>query len=139
MDANTRRNDIYYDEEKHYKRAFYLKSNRPYEIEEYWDKFKAFRKLFKDSKNSSKLHKLINIFYDKLQNYDKGYIPLLASAIINILELRKDKQALKYIQYIFSLEENKDISDELNNKLDERKLQLFIDMFEFWHIALQEV
>lgn len=58
IDTNTRRNDIYYDEntykdentckdENTYKRAFDLKSNRPYEIETYWEKFKAFKELLK--------------------------------------------------------------------------------------------
>ncbi|WP_051654776.1 CRISPR-associated protein Csx11 [Persephonella sp. IF05-L8] len=140
MDANTRRNDIYYDENKNYKRALRLKSNRPYELEVYWSKFKVFHKLFKDKTNKAKMHKLVSLFYEKLQDYDSKYNPLLASAIINILELKKNKDAKKYISQIFDLDENtSNFQQELINKLNEEKLKLFIDMFEFWHTALKEV
>jgi len=140
MDANTRRNDIYYDENKNYKRALSLKSNRPYELEIYWSKFKAFRELFKDKTNVAKMHKLVSLFYEKLQDYDSKYNPLLASAIINILELKKNKDAKKYISQIFDLDENaSNFQQELSDKLNEEKLKLFIDMFEFWHTALKEV
>lgn len=139
LDSNTRRNDIFYEEEKGYKRAFELKSNRPYEIEEYWGKFKAFKELFKEKINKAKLHKLVSLFYEKLQNNEKDLNPLLASAIINILNLRKDKEAQRYIQTIFDLEKNKEIFEELKDKLNKEKIKLFIDMFEFWHTALKEV
>jgi hypothetical protein len=143
LDTNTRRNDIFYDydddEEKGYKRAFELKSNRPYETEEYWPKFKAFRELFKDKANSSKMHKLVNIFYQYIQSYNEDLNPLLASAIVNILELKKKKDSEKYIKDIFDLSPSKDIYEELVEKLNEEKLKLFLDMFEFWHKALKEV
>jgi len=139
MDTNTRRNDIFYDEDKGYKRAFEIKSNRPCEIEKYWGKFKAFRELFKDKTNTAKIHKLVSLFYEKLQVYEKKYNPLIASAIVNILELRKNKEAERYIQNIFDLDKDKDIQQELKDKLDKEKLKLFIDMFEFWHTALKEV
>jgi len=139
LDSNTRRNDIFYDEEKGYKRAFELKANRPYEIEEYWKKFKAFKELFKEKTNAAKTHKLISLFYEKLQNYEKDLNPFLASAIINILELRKNQEAHKYIQTIFGLDKGKNIFEELKDKLNEEKIKLFIDMFEFWHTALKEV
>ncbi|MGA1861436.1 CRISPR-associated protein Csx11 [Deferribacter thermophilus] len=139
LDNNTRRNDIFYDEEKGYKRAFELKANRPYEIEEYWKKFKAFKELFKEKTNAAKMHKLVSLFYEKLQNYEKDLNPFLASAIINILELRKNKEAQKHIQNIFGLNKNKDIFEELKDKLNKEKIKLFIDMFEFWHTALKEV
>lgn len=64
MDTNTRRNDIYYDT-TNYKRILKLKSNRPYEIEEYWEKFKIFKEIFSDKASSSKLHKLISLIYEK--------------------------------------------------------------------------
>ena len=140
MDANTRRNDIYYDENKNYKRALRLKSNRPYEFEVYWSKFKVFHDLFKEKNNTAKMHKLVSLFYDKLQNYDERYNPLLVSAIINILELKKNKDAKKYISQIFDLDENaSNFQQELIKNLNEEKLKLFIDMFEFWHTALKEV
>ena len=140
MDANTRRNDIYYDENNHYKRALEIKSNRPYELEVYWGKFKIFYDLFKDKNNTAKMHKLVGLFYDKLQNYDERYKPLLASAIINILELKKNEEAKRYISQIFDLdEEYPNFQKEISEKLNEEKLKLFIDMFEFWHTALKEV
>lgn len=139
LDTNTRRNDIFYLEKENYKRAFQLKSNRPYEIEEYWDKFKKFREIFQEKTNTAKLHKLITIFYDKVQHYDKDINPLLASAIINILELGKNKNLQKDIKFIFDLEENKDIHTELVGKLSIEKIKLFLDMFEFWSKALKEV
>ena len=140
IDANTRRNDIYYDENNHYKRALEIKSNRPYELEVYWNKFKVFRELFKKKTNTAKMHKLVSLFYEKLQNYDDKYNPLLASAIINILELKKDEEAKKHISQIFDLDENaSSFQEELTKKLNEEKLKLFIDMFEFWHTALKEV
>ncbi|WP_028949862.1 CRISPR-associated protein Csx11 [Sulfurihydrogenibium subterraneum] len=139
LDTNTRRNDIFYLEKENYKRAFQLKSNRPYEIEEYWDKFKKFKEIFQDKTNTAKLHKLITIFYDKVQHYDKDINPLLASAIINILELGKNKNLQKDIRFIFDLEENKDIHTELVGKLSIEKIKLFLDMFEFWSKALKEV
>ena len=140
MDANTRRNDIYYEENKHYKRVLKLKSNRPYELEVYWNKFKVFYELFKEKTNTAKMHKLVSLFYDKLQNYDERYNSLLASAIINVLELKKNKDAKRYISQIFDLDENaSNFQEELSKKLNEEKLKLFIDMFEFWHTALKEV
>ncbi len=140
MDTNTRRNDIFYDEEKGYKRALKIKSNRPYELEIYWEKFKKFRELFSEKTNPVKMHKLVSLFYEKLQNYDERYKPLLASAIINILELKRDDNAKKIISQIFDLDESSsDVQKELSEKLNEEKLKLFIDMFEFWHTALKEV
>ncbi len=138
IDTNTRRNDIYYDE-NNYKRALYLKSNRPYEIETYWEKFKVFKELFKEKVSSSKLQKLVYVFYDKLENYEQNYDYLLASSVVNILELQKNQEAQKLIAKIFDLEDGKDILQELSEKLNEEKIKLFLDMFEFWHTALKEV
>ena len=63
LDSNARRNDIFY-KTNNYQRALKLKSNRPYEIEEYWDRFKTFKELFKEKSNTAKLNKLVSIFYD---------------------------------------------------------------------------
>ncbi len=88
IDINTRRNDIYYDENS-YKRALHLKSNRPYEIETYWEKFKAFRELFKEKVSSSKLEALVHILYDKLENYNPDYSYLLASLNCKYFRIKK--------------------------------------------------
>ena len=139
MDTNTRRNDIFYDEENHYKRALPLKSNRPYELEIYWPKFKEFYEIFKDKNKSAKLHKLIELLYERVQNYNEAFKPLLASAFVNILELRKDNETLERIRKIFDLNTDLDILKALEEKLTEENLKLFIDMFEFWHTVLKEV
>ncbi len=139
MDTNTRRNDIFYDEKNHYKRALPLKSNRPYELEIYWPKFKEFYEIFKDKNKSAKLHRLIELLYEKVQNYNEAFRPLLASAFVNILELRKDNETLERIQRIFDLDTGLDILKALERKLTEENIKLFIDMFEFWHTALKEV
>ena len=85
------------------------------------------------------MHKLINLFYEKLQNYDDRYKPLLASAIVNILELKKNQDLKEDIEQIFDLNRGNDIQRELVEKLSKEKLKLFIDMFEFWHTALKEI
>ena len=139
MDTNTRRNDIFYDEKNHYKRALPLKSNRPYELEIYWPKFKEFYEIFKDKNKSAKLHRLIELLYEKAQNYNEAFKPLLASAFVNILELRKDNETLERIQRIFDLNTELDILKALEEKLTEENLKLFIDMFEFWHTAFKGV
>lgn len=138
IDTNTRRNDIYYDEDKNYRRALDFKSNRPYELEIYWKKFKKFRELFKKILNPSKLHKVIQVFYDKLQNYERDFNPILASVLINVLELNKNNEAKRYLQDIYDLDHTKDIYQELVEKINPEKIKLFIDMFEFWYKALKE-
>ncbi len=143
MDTNTRRNDIFYDGTKGYKRAVSDKSNRPYEIEKYWDKFKRFKKIFSNETTSSKLHKLIQLLYEKAVNFDKSYAPFLASSFIRILELNKNKELLSGIKFIFDIQEDvgrTDFHKQFMNKLESKEnLLLFIDMFEFWHTMLKEV
>lgn len=144
MDTNTRRNDIFYDKEKNYKRALEIKSNRPYEIEKYWEKFKKFKEIFKNKTASSKLHKLIHLLYEKSQNFNKNYASLLATAFINTLELNKVKEMREEIASIFdigpNIEDIKDFHTQLKEKLKNKEnIKLFIDMFEFWHTALKEV
>jgi hypothetical protein len=85
------------------------------------------------------MHKLVNIFYQYIQSYNEDLNPLLASAIVNVLELRKKRNSEKYIRDIFDLSPSWDIYEELVEKLNEEKLKLFLDMFEFWHKALKEV
>ncbi|WP_297447042.1 CRISPR-associated protein Csx11 [Desulfurobacterium sp.] len=145
LDHNIRRSEITYDESG--KRMLALKSNRPYEIEVYWEKFKAFRTLSKDTNlQTSRLHKLIGILYSKVQ-YEEfaDWGAFLASSFINWLELGKNEDRRKLIKEIFELDADcktlsEDFKRELKEKLEiKENILLFLDMFNFWHTALKEV
>jgi hypothetical protein len=145
LDTNTRRNDIYYSEERGYKRALKLKSNRPYDLEIYWEKFKAFKDLVGDEFSRNRLHKLVELIYSKLLNdetYNENHSYLLASAFYRLLELHRDENR-KIIAKIYEIDENLkglDFIKKLQEVLKrEENLYLFLDMFEFWHKVLKEV
>jgi hypothetical protein len=146
MDTNTRRNDIYYSENNKYKRAIKRKSNRPYEIEEYWEKFKAFKELVTaENYKRSRLFKIMEVVYSKLREVEElntDYSHMLAPIFYRYLDL-KDKERRKTFRKIFNINENlssQKYVEELRKVLsDKRELYLFIDMFEFWHTALKEV
>jgi len=146
LDHNIRRNDIFYTPQG--QRIAHLKENRPYPIEEYWEKFKLFKELTtQEGFPSNKLHKLVETFYQYLLDYekfddDKGMVYKLFSDFINLLELQKFEDRRKIIAQIFDLPTveweyfKKHLLEAL--KKDEN-LKLFLDMFEFWHSALEEV
>ncbi|MDE4543259.1 CRISPR-associated protein Csx11 [Thermoanaerobacterium sp. R66] len=149
LDANVRRNDIYYAEnsdissERGGKRRLYIKKQRPYSIEEYWSKFKKFRDLFGGKNNKSirttKLHNLISIIYDKINDCEK-FKEHLASSFINILDLKKDVELKNGIADILGINtDNSDFYKELKDKMTEENLMLILDMFDFWHKSLKEV
>jgi len=152
LDHNIRRNEIFYDENG--KRLISLKQNRPYEIEVYWEKFKKFKELFdKTDLNTTRIHKLIELLYSKLQvekEYNSDYSYLLTSAFIELLELNRIgknyAQRRKIINDIFELEINNfvelsnDFKKNLQKSLTKKEnILLFLDMFEFWHTAMKEV
>ena len=136
LDTNTRRNDIYYASDRNYKRANELKANQPYELEDYWEKFKIFRKIFSDKTSSSKLHNLVSLLYSKLEDFSEAYSYLLSSAFINILELKKNEELRNGVFKIFEVQSFKELIEKLKRK---ESILLFLDMFEFWHTALKEV
>ncbi|EGD52437.1 CRISPR-associated protein, Csx11 family [Thermoanaerobacter ethanolicus JW 200] len=156
LDTNTRRNDIYYDKNNKWKRKIALKNSRPYDLDT-WEKFKKFKELFgKENKSgvtrSTKLQKLISVIYDKwesIANYKsdmnndvEGIKVFLASSFINILELKKDEELAKGIKKLFDIEVsqgNDKLYEALKEKMTTENLQLFLDMFEFWHTTLKEV
>ncbi|CAM0496995.1 hypothetical protein [Thermoanaerobacter kivui] len=162
LDTNTRRNDIYYDENNKWKRKIALKSSRPYDLE-IWKKFKKFRELFgKGNRDgvarSTKLQKLISVIYDKweaLVNNEfqtneefktdinkEGTKAFLAASFINILKLKDDKELADGIKDLFDIgksEENDNLYELLKEKMTPENLCLLLDMFEFWHRALKEV
>jgi len=152
LDTNTRRNDIYYSDEEseNCKRKVDLKVNRPLNIEKHFDIFEKFKEAFKEGSSTSKLHNIINIFYEKVteertiegnerKDLDGGTKKFLASVIINTLDPRKSEKVKNFIQSWLGFG-NKDIThQEIENSVTKEKIKMFIDMFDFWHKALKEV
>ncbi|WP_048203263.1 CRISPR-associated protein Csx11 [Methanocaldococcus infernus] len=141
LETNIRRNDIFYN--KNGKRVLELKSNRPYNIELHWEKFKLFKEAFSEDATKTSLHKLIEKLYDlalrRELNEQKEYV---ATLFINILKLNKNKELTKKLCKIFDLEETENVKEfhkylrELNEKELKERILMFLDMFEFWHYCL---
>jgi len=160
LDTNTRRNKIYYYPDKNYKRKIDLE-NRPIDTEKDFELFLMFKDAFSKSSSGSKLHNLVGLLYDKLNNklnsklnsLDKPTISFLASAIMNILEPYKRENGVvlnfltRWLEFEIdcikgdingSVDKNK-LYHKLKEKLNENKIKIFLDLFEFWHKALKEV
>jgi len=140
LDTNTRRNDIYYDESKNYKRKADLKTNKPYNIEKHFVKSEKFKKAFHEGTSTSKLHNIINIFYEKAilkEDLDDGTKKFLASAIINTLEPTKSEKIKELVKIWLGIENI--TYQEVEGYLSNDKIKMFLDMYEFWHKALKEV
>jgi CRISPR-associated Csx11 family protein len=140
LDTNIRRNDIYYDESKNYTRKADLKTNKPYNIEKHFDKFEKFKKAFNEGTSVSKLHNIINIFYEKAilkEDLDDGTKKFLASAIINTLEPTKSEKIKELVKIWLGIENI--TYQEVEGYLSNDKIKMFLDMYEFWHKALKEV
>jgi hypothetical protein len=140
LDTNIRRNDIYYDESKNYKRKADLKTNKPYNIEKHFDKFEKFKKAFNEGTSVSKLHNIINIFYEKAilkEDLDDGTKKFLASAIINTLEPTKSEKIKELVKIWLGIENI--TYQEVEGYLSNDKIKMFLDIYEFWHKALKEV
>ena len=137
LDTNTRRNDIYYNNCKNYRRILELKNNRPYNVEKYFSLFLKFKEVFSISTSKSKLNNLISLLYDKLENFDSNTRVFLASAIINILEPHKNQEINEFVKKW--LEVNNLSHREITDKITTEKIKIFLDMYEFWHKALKEV
>lgn len=153
MDTNMRRNDIYYQDtgtedngEKRaaMKRSLFLKDCRPYDVERYWIKFKRFGSLFSSSgvsgrERRNRLQKLVSVIYEKIDCVEKMQ-SYLASCFINILGLHRDMELRKGLAEIFEIDcAESGFYRELQEKMTEENLRLFLDMFEFWHTGLGEV
>jgi hypothetical protein len=145
LDTNTRRNDIYYnDDEKsgNCKRKADLKVNRPYNIEKHFNTFEKFKEAFKEGSSTSKLHNIINIFYEKAilkEDLDDGTKKFLASAIINTLEPTKSEKVEEFIKKWFGIESKEVTYNAIESSITKEKIKMFLDMYEFWHKALKEV
>ena len=137
LDTNTRRNDIYYNSEKNYRRTLELKSNRPYDIEKYLELFLNFREVFSASTSKSKLNNLISLLYDKFENFDANTSIFLASAIINILEPHKNPKITEFVKKWLAVDDLSQL--KMKDKINQETIRLFLDMYEFWHKALKEV
>jgi hypothetical protein len=142
LDTNTRRNDIYYEESGNCKRKAVLKVNRPYNIEKHFNTFEKFKEAFKEGSSTSKLHNIINIFYEKAlleEELDDGTKEFLASVIINTLEPEKSEKVKTFIKSWLGFGDKNITHQEIENSISKEKIKMFIDMFEFWHKALKEV
>jgi len=142
LDTNTRRNDIYYEESGNCKRKVDLKVNRPLNIEKHFDIFEKFKGAFKEGSSTSKLHNIINIFYEKAilkEDLDDGTKKFLASAIINTLEPTKSEKVEEFIKKWLGIESNDITYNAIESSITKEKIKMFLDMFEFWHKALKEV
>ena len=148
LDHNIRRTEIFYTDDG--KRIPYLRSNRPYELETHWWKFKKFRELIKDTNlPSNRLHKLVEVLYSHLldiqgledPNWERRSYTLLAE-FANWLELQKEEKRRELIKEIFDLNtaEWEAFKEQLREALTkEENIKLFVDMFDFWHNLMEEV
>lgn len=149
MDANIRRNDIFYEEwrgeetgDNRVRRRLPMKDNRPYDIDIFWPKFEKFKELFKEENKArnSKLQKLINVIYEYAEEAE-NMVNFIASSFVNILNLNNDEELRKGIAEIMDIEDAE--ADGFHNRLAEKinpyYLKMFVDMFEFGHVALKGV
>lgn len=147
LDANIRRNDIYYEKGK---RILQGKSNRPYTWEE-WEDFKKFEEYFNGNKdagkqNINKLNNMVSLIYSKIKDWegnDESLKKLMLSSFINIFELNdKDEQTSKGKRDNFAKLFGEDYTWEKLETMSADKfkklLWKFIDMYEFWHKALKK-
>ncbi len=134
LDANTRRNDIYYNKETG-KRYLKTRQLRPYDLNN-WQYFEKFREFFlKDKKSSSKLQKLISLIYSKMEDWDdlEALKRFMISTFVNVLELRDDKDDFAGILGVDKFDELQNMDAEEFNE----KLLMLTDMFDFWHTILK--
>lgn len=120
LDTNQRRYDIQYDGKL--KRKIKLKSNRPYELDEFVTKFVGFRNICEW--NSSKIQNLISLVIGKYEDWS-----VEKWTNIDSFEIFVNTTITKMFK--------KEDSDKLNNllKIDEWKIdiKLLLDLFEFVH------
>ncbi|MCR4432353.1 MAG: CRISPR-associated protein Csx11 [Tepidanaerobacteraceae bacterium] len=131
IDSNIRRDDIFYEKGK---RIDGLKQNRPYCWEE-WDHFKNFIQLAEDSKTAGRLHKMAELVYRKLSEWDDSDAvkKLVLSAITNIFGLNDEKTKEKQQKFagFFGKRGWEEVINMPPNEF-ENGMKRFIDMFEFW-------
>ncbi len=133
LETNTRRNDIYYDDKG--KRVIKEKLNRSYDLEDY-KYFKLYKEFF-DKKESGKSQKLVSLIYSKLKDWseDQESIKIFfLSAFINVLDLKTQDEKNNFAS-ILKFKDWKELSDSTPEIFIER-LYLFLDMFDFYHNAL---
>jgi len=159
LDTNTRRNDIYYDKDKNYKRKVNLKVYRPFNIEKHLELIEKFKEAFKENASKSKLNDIINILYEKAteelnnrtkdvdnketKDLDDGTKKFLASVIINTFGLSETKSGSdkikNFIKSWLDLDSEDITHQEIERSITKEKIKVFLDLFEFWHKALKEV
>ena len=134
LETNTRRNDIYYDDEKG-KRVIKEKLNRPYDLEDF-KYFKLYKEFF-DKKESGNPQKLISLIYSKLKDWpeeQESIKTFFLSTFINMLDLKTEDEKNSFAS-ILKFKDWKELSDSKPEDFVER-LYLLLDMFDFYHNAL---
>ncbi len=133
LDANARRNDIYYQRAK---RATSLKANRPYWLDDF-QYFQEFREFFNKSLSISKLQKLVSLIYSRLEDWedDDSLKIFMVASFVNILDLKDEKQRNVFAK-ILKFENWKELK---KSPVDEfrAKLKMLLDMFNFYHSMLK--
>lgn len=133
LETNTRRNDIYYDGKG--KRVIKEKLNRPYDLEDF-KYFKLYKEFF-DKKESGNSQKLISLIYSKLKDWpedQKSIKTFFLSTFINVLDLKTEDEKNSFAS-ILKFKDWKELSDSKPEDFVER-LYLLLDMFDFYHNAL---
>jgi CRISPR-associated Csx11 family protein len=136
LETNTRRNDIYYDEKG--KRVIKEKLNRPYDLEDF-KYFKMYKEFF-DKKESGNSQKLISLIYSKLKDWpeDQESIKIFfLSTFTNVLDLKTEDEKNSFAS-ILKFKDWKELSDSKPEDFVKR-LYLLLDMFDFYHKALNLV
>lgn len=133
LETNTRRNDIYYYEKG--KRVIKEKLNRPYDLEDF-KYFKLYKEFF-DKKESANPQKLISLIYSKLKDWPEDQDSIktfFLSTFINMLDLKTEDEKNSFAS-ILKFKDWKELSDSKPEDFVER-LYLLLDMFDFYHNAL---
>jgi len=135
LDANIRRNDIFYDGGK---RILEEKKNRPYTWEE-WRNFKKFKEFFSDNQKTNKLNQMIGLIYSKIKDWEGNEESLkqfMLSAFVNMFELNHEEKRNTFAQ-LFDQEMTWDKLQNIPFNDFKQLLWRFVDMYEFWHTALK--
>ncbi|HHY90111.1 MAG TPA: CRISPR-associated protein Csx11 [Clostridiales bacterium] len=135
LDANIRRNDIFYDGGK---RILEEKKNRPYTWEE-WRNFKKFKEFFSDNQKTNKLNQIIGLIYSKIKDWEGNEESLkqfMLSAFVNMFELNHEEKRNTFAQ-LFDQEMTWNKLQNIPFNDFKQLLWRFVDMYEFWHTALK--
>ncbi|WP_456408638.1 CRISPR-associated protein Csx11 [Caldithrix abyssi] len=133
LDANARRNDVYYQRAK---RAASLKTNRPYWLDDF-KYFQEFRKFINISSSISKFQKLVSLIYSRLEDWEDAdsLKTFMLTAFVNMLDLKSQKKKDQFA-CIINCKNWHELEDLPPGEFME-KLKMLLDMFNFYHSMLK--